>query len=78
MRGQQYDQLIDELLEALRERFGTSLLIHWEDFGSQNSYRLLARARAKAGTSSCSLSQILKIGMLESFVPSASPLRRIW
>jgi hypothetical protein len=44
-RGPKYDTLIDELIDALRERYGHSLLVHWEDFSSRNSYRLLASAR---------------------------------
>jgi len=48
-RGPKYDALIDELVDALRERYGGSLLVHWEDFASRNSYRLLARARDRVG-----------------------------
>lgn len=47
MRGPKFDALVDEVLLALTERYGDTLLIHWEDFASQNSYRLLARARSK-------------------------------
>lgn len=41
VRGAQYDELIDELIAALRERFGAELIIHWEDFNVRNSFRLL-------------------------------------
>ena len=41
MRGREYDEVIDELIEALRERYGTSLILHWEDFNVRNSFRLL-------------------------------------
>ena len=46
-RGSKYVALIDELIDALRERYGSSLLVHWEDFAAKNSYRLLARARER-------------------------------
>ena len=41
VRGQQYDELIDELIGALRERYGAGLIVHWEDFNVRNSFRLL-------------------------------------
>ena len=41
VRGQEYDELIDELIEALRERYGASFILHWEDFNVRNSFRLL-------------------------------------
>ncbi len=34
-----------ETVAALRDRYGPALLIHWEDFASRNSYRLLKRFR---------------------------------
>ena len=42
-----YDALLDELVAALRARFGPALLLHWEDLSSRNSYRLLAKYRAE-------------------------------
>lgn len=44
-RGPEYDELVAETVAALRERYGPALLIHWEDFSSRNSYRLLQRFR---------------------------------
>ena len=38
---------MEELIAALQDRYGQSLLVHWEDLSSKNSYRLLARARDK-------------------------------
>lgn len=37
VRGQEYDDFIDEILTCLRQRYGTSLVIHWEDFGASNA-----------------------------------------
>ena len=44
-RGPEYDDLVAETVAALRDRYGPALLIHWEDFASRNSYRLLKRFR---------------------------------
>ena len=41
VRGGEYDEVIDELIVALRERYGTRLILHWEDFNVRNSFRLL-------------------------------------
>ena len=41
VRGQEYDDLLDELIAALRERYGARVIIHWEDFNVRNSFRLL-------------------------------------
>ena len=41
VRGREYDDIVDELIEALRERYGARLVLHWEDFNVRNSFRLL-------------------------------------
>jgi hypothetical protein len=41
VRGREYDALIDELIVALRERYGANFILHWEDFNVRNSFRLL-------------------------------------
>ena len=50
MRGAKYDALVDEVIGALRERYGRALLIHWEDFAARNSFRLLAKYQAQVHT----------------------------
>ena len=47
--GQAYDELVDELMMALRSRYGPLTLIHWEDFGVQNAFMLLAKYREQVG-----------------------------
>ena len=48
VRGDAYDALVDEVVAALRSRYGASLLLHWEDFAAANAFRLLAKYQAQA------------------------------
>ena len=43
--GEKYDQLIDEVITALRQRYGPNVLIQFEDFAGHNSARLLDKTR---------------------------------
>jgi malate dehydrogenase (oxaloacetate-decarboxylating)(NADP+) len=45
-RGPAYLALFDELVAALRGRFGPAFLVHFEDFGAANAFPLLARLQA--------------------------------
>jgi len=56
VRGREYDALIDELIVALRERYGANFILHWEDFNVRNSFRLLDKYVAQAW---CSTSFII-------------------
>ncbi len=49
MRGSAYDGLVNELLAALKARYGPQVLIHWEDFGAGNAFRLLAKYQDQVG-----------------------------
>jgi len=49
-KSEKYDQLIDELICALRERYGQNTLIQFEDFGNHNAFRFLEHYRDKICT----------------------------
>ena len=46
-RGDAYDALLDELVEAIQARYGARTVIHWEDFAPRNAFRNLERFRAE-------------------------------
>lgn len=41
--GEEYDEFIDEFIKACKARYGSSVLMHFEDFGNQHAFKLLSK-----------------------------------
>ncbi|GIL74082.1 hypothetical protein Vretimale_4958 [Volvox reticuliferus] len=46
-RGSMYYELVDEVIAVLQTRYGSELLIHWEDVGAAQAFPLLERLESR-------------------------------
>ena len=50
VEGEEYDELMDEFVDAVKLRFGDRVIVQFEDFSNQNGKRLQERYATRAAT----------------------------
>lgn len=52
LSGAEYDEFVDEFMEAVVRRYGQNVLIQFEDFGNHNAFRQVIRLKKNGDCSS--------------------------